>query len=246
MESIMLKQDVGIQGVGLGTVLSPLATSTEWHTHGHAHAVPQNKSIFPSSCNIQLREQEPCHPIKLQKDLNSAVWLVHTVDVVATGSCKNLIKHCSRAEQQSSLGTRLFVGSGSRLFVGSGSKLFVGSGSRLFVGSGSRLFVGSGSKTSSKVAERATENDDKNFSRLCGGTKCLHCITTFPHILPPNMKLSWRNSSVCNPPTYPFHHMKECIVEKCALGRLHTELFYATIPTLLPYSDALQSLPTSR
>ena len=159
MESIMLKQDVGIQGVGLGTVLSPLATSTEWHTHGHAHAVPQNKSIFPSSCNIQLREQEPCHPIKLQKDLNSAVWLVHTVDVVATGSCKNLIKHCSRAEQQSSLGTRLFVGSGSRLFVGSGSK------------------------TSSKVAERATENDDKNFFSALWGHKVpplYYYLSTYP------------------------------------------------------------------
>ena len=28
-------------------------------------------SVFPSSCNIRLQEQEPCHPIKLQKDL---IW----------------------------------------------------------------------------------------------------------------------------------------------------------------------------
>ena len=51
-------------------------------------------SVFPSSCNIRLQEWEPCHPIKLQKDLNSALWLAHTVVTVATGSCKNLEKHC--------------------------------------------------------------------------------------------------------------------------------------------------------
>jgi len=28
---------------------------------------------FPSSCNIRLQEREPCHPIKFQKDLNSAL-----------------------------------------------------------------------------------------------------------------------------------------------------------------------------
>jgi len=52
-------------------------------------------TAFPSSCNIQLQEWEQCHPIKLQKDLNSALWLAHTVDTVATGSCKNLEKRCS-------------------------------------------------------------------------------------------------------------------------------------------------------
>ena len=75
------------------------------------------------------------------------------------------------------------MGSGSRLFVGSGSKLFVGSGSRLFVGSGSRLFVGSGSKTSSKVAERATENDDKNFFSALWGHKVpplYYYLSTYP------------------------------------------------------------------
>jgi len=51
-------------------------------------------SIFPSSCNIRLQEWELCHPIKLQKDLYSVLWLVHTVDAVATGSCKNLEKCC--------------------------------------------------------------------------------------------------------------------------------------------------------
>ena len=30
-------------------------------------------SIFPSSCNIRLQRRQPCHPIKLQKDLNSAL-----------------------------------------------------------------------------------------------------------------------------------------------------------------------------
>ena len=49
-------------------------------------------SVFPSSCNIWLQEQKLCHPIKLQKDLNSALWLAHMVDTVATGSCKNLEK----------------------------------------------------------------------------------------------------------------------------------------------------------
>ena len=53
-------------------------------------------SVFPSSCNIRLQEWEPCHPIKLQKDLNSALSLAHTVDAVATGSCKNLEKRCIR------------------------------------------------------------------------------------------------------------------------------------------------------
>ena len=36
------------------------------------------------SCNIPLQEWEPCHPIKLQKDLNSALCLAHTVDAVVT------------------------------------------------------------------------------------------------------------------------------------------------------------------
>jgi len=36
-------------------------------------------SVFPSSCNIRLQEQEPCHPIKLQV-LNSAPELAHKVD----------------------------------------------------------------------------------------------------------------------------------------------------------------------
>jgi len=48
-------------------------------------------AFFPSSCNIRLQEGEPCHPFKLQKDLNSAIWLAHTV---VTGSCKNLEKRC--------------------------------------------------------------------------------------------------------------------------------------------------------
>jgi len=52
-------------------------------------------SAFPSSCNVRLQEREPCHPIKLLNDLNSALWLAHTVDAVATGSCKNLEKHCN-------------------------------------------------------------------------------------------------------------------------------------------------------
>ena len=39
-------------------------------------------STFPSSCNIRLQEREPCHPIKLQKDLNSALWLAHTVELL--------------------------------------------------------------------------------------------------------------------------------------------------------------------
>jgi len=52
-------------------------------------------SVFPSSCNIRSQEWEPCHPIKLLKDLNSALWMAHTVDAVATGSCKNLEKRCS-------------------------------------------------------------------------------------------------------------------------------------------------------
>ena len=49
-------------------------------------------SVFPSWCNIRLQEREPCHPIRLQKDLNSALWLAHTVDAIATRSCKNLEK----------------------------------------------------------------------------------------------------------------------------------------------------------
>ena len=32
-----------------------------------------NYSVLPSFCNIRLQGQEPCHPIKLQKDLNSAL-----------------------------------------------------------------------------------------------------------------------------------------------------------------------------
>jgi len=54
----------------------------------------RNYSVFPSSCNIRLQEREPCHPIKLQ-DLNFALWLAHTVDAIATGSCKNLEKRCT-------------------------------------------------------------------------------------------------------------------------------------------------------
>jgi len=67
-------------------------------------------SAFPSSCNIRLQEREPCHPIKLQKDLNSALWLAHTVDAVATGSCKNLEKRCTASDPRwgcLGLGTRL-------------------------------------------------------------------------------------------------------------------------------------------
>ena len=52
-------------------------------------------AFFPSSCNSRLQERGPCHPIKLQKDLNSATWLAYTVDAVVTGSCKNLEKHCT-------------------------------------------------------------------------------------------------------------------------------------------------------
>jgi len=70
-----------------------------WPTTGsrlpHNALHPPSYSAFPSSCNIRLQEREPCHPIKLQKDLNSALWLAHTVDAVATGSCKNLEKRCS-------------------------------------------------------------------------------------------------------------------------------------------------------
>ena len=43
---------------------------------------------------IWLQEWEPHHPIKLQKDLSSALWLVHMVVAVATGCCKNLENCC--------------------------------------------------------------------------------------------------------------------------------------------------------
>ena len=55
-------------------------------------------SVFPSSCNIRLQERELCHPIKLQKDLNSAIWLAHKVAAVATevaSTWKNIVQQVS-------------------------------------------------------------------------------------------------------------------------------------------------------
>ena len=43
--------------------------------------------------HIRLQEQELCHPIKQQKELNSALWLGQKADTAITGSCKNLEKH---------------------------------------------------------------------------------------------------------------------------------------------------------
>jgi len=43
--------------------------------------LPTNCTVlFPSSCNIREQEQELWHPIKLQKDFNSALWLAHKFD----------------------------------------------------------------------------------------------------------------------------------------------------------------------
>jgi len=97
-----------------------IKTNSEWIKSTDQHIVsfpdPNNPSadrvrysVFPSSCNIRLQGREPCHPIKLQKVLNSALWLAHTVDAVATGSCKNLEKRCTGDSRWGCLclGTRL-------------------------------------------------------------------------------------------------------------------------------------------
>jgi len=72
-------------------------------------------AFFPSSGNILLQEREPCHPIKLQKDLNSAHWLAHTVDAVATRSCKYLenVVHCRDEQFNNHMITAIFIQTGN-------------------------------------------------------------------------------------------------------------------------------------
>jgi len=52
------------------------------------------KITFPSSCNFQLQQRQPCEPIREQNLNPPAIWLDDTVLALATGCCKNLEKRC--------------------------------------------------------------------------------------------------------------------------------------------------------
>ena len=66
----------------LGMVMTSISFLPSSECKGRQYDNNPSYSAFPSSCNIRLQERKLCHPIKLQNDLNSALWLAHTVDTL--------------------------------------------------------------------------------------------------------------------------------------------------------------------
>ena len=62
-----------------GNCVAVLHTS---RAHLHTQLKCDGYNVFLNTCMVA--EREPHHPIKVQKDLNSALSLAHKVDVVTT------------------------------------------------------------------------------------------------------------------------------------------------------------------
>ena len=65
------------------------------HMTDHVTTSQLHYSDLQHSCNFRLQQYQPYKPIKLQNSLNSVPWLVHTVDALLTGCCKNAVNFCN-------------------------------------------------------------------------------------------------------------------------------------------------------